>query len=128
MVAQYQNQLHQQQNQQNTPLFPRDFPSLEKDDIYNLKAASFNAPLNKKKLNEKEISLAEVVVESSKTTKSTSTVKRRKIIPNKLNLAQCLMRQSSITSPFDNVVSSKTNSKSKFVLSFQFFCLCFKLC
>ncbi|KAL7070082.1 hypothetical protein ACQ4LE_011015 [Meloidogyne hapla] len=115
LIAQHQNSSQQQLMQQNIPLFPVDLPSL-REDISNLKEPSCieisKSEMDRRNLkNSRATSKFKVKVESPKTTKS-SDLKRHKIIPNKFNLTQCLNRQASLTSLFDDDVSSKINTKS----------------
>uniref|UniRef100_A0A915N9V7 TMC domain-containing protein n=1 Tax=Meloidogyne javanica TaxID=6303 RepID=A0A915N9V7_MELJA len=115
LIAQHQNSSQQQQKQLNIPLFPIDLPSI-REDISSIKEPSCSVVTCKDEMDKKKPvpELSEFKVketESSKATaKSSSNLKQHKIIPNKLNLTQCLNRQTSITSPVDaDVVSSKNN-------------------
>uniref|UniRef100_A0A914KFQ7 TMC domain-containing protein n=1 Tax=Meloidogyne incognita TaxID=6306 RepID=A0A914KFQ7_MELIC len=114
LIAQHQNSSQQQQKQLNIPLFPIDLPSI-REDISSIKEPSCSVVTCKDEMDKKKPvpELSEFKVketESSKATaKSSSNLKRHKIIPNKLNLTQCLNRQTSITSPVDADVSSKNN-------------------
>ncbi|CAK5120808.1 unnamed protein product [Meloidogyne enterolobii] len=110
LIAQHQNSQQQQQKQLNIPLFPIDLPSI-REDISSIKEPSCSVVTCKDEIDKKKPEVTKVEVKSPKATaKSSSNLKRHKIIPNKLNLTQCLNRQTSITSPVDaDVVSSKNN-------------------
>ncbi|CAK5089775.1 unnamed protein product [Meloidogyne enterolobii] len=113
LIAQHQNSQQQQQKQLNIPLFPIDLPSI-REDISSIKEPSCSVVTCKDEIDKKKPEVSKVKVELPKaTTKSSSNVKRHKIIPNKLNLTQCLNRQTSITSPVDDDVFSSKNNITK---------------